>query len=43
MAEREVVFRAVAITYFPMFIAALSLIASIYGNYLNLKSLQLVE
>ncbi|MET0539597.1 MAG: hypothetical protein ABWZ64_16925 [Xanthobacteraceae bacterium] len=43
MAEREVAFRAAAITYFPMFIAALSLIAAIYGNYLNLKSLQLVE
>jgi hypothetical protein len=35
MSDRELIFRTTAITYFPMFIAALSLIASVYNNYLN--------
>jgi hypothetical protein len=37
MSERETVFRTVAITYFPMFIAVLSLVTSMYNGYLNDK------
>ena len=35
--------RTVAISYFPMFIAALSLLASIYNGYLNSKFVDLIQ
>jgi hypothetical protein len=38
MSEREVTVRTVVVTYFPMFIATLSLITSIYNGYLNTNS-----
>ncbi len=37
MSEREARIRAVIISYFPMFIATLSLVTSIYNGYLNNK------
>jgi hypothetical protein len=43
MSERESVLRATVIIYFPMFIAALSLITSMYNNYLNSKALDVVQ
>jgi hypothetical protein len=41
--ERESRIRAALITYFPMFIAALSLVTSIYNGYLNGKFVDLIE
>src|SRR5262249_36579441 len=35
MSDRETRVRAIVITYFPMFIATLSLVTSIYNGYLN--------
>jgi hypothetical protein len=35
MSDREATIRTAVITYFPMFIAALSLITSIFNGYLN--------
>ena len=35
MSEREATIRTALVTYFPMFIAVLSLITSIYNGYLN--------
>jgi hypothetical protein len=35
MSERETKIRTIAVTYFPMFIATLSLVTSIYNGYLN--------
>jgi hypothetical protein len=35
MSERETTIRTVAVTYFPMLIAVLSLVTSIYNGYLN--------
>ena len=43
MSEREARLRAVAITYFPMFIAALSLVTAIYNGYLNSKFVDLIQ
>jgi hypothetical protein len=43
MSERETLFRAAVITYFPMFIAALSLITSIYNGYLNDKMVGIIQ
>ena len=37
MSEREVTIRTAVVTYFPMFIAVLSLVTSIYNGYLNGK------
>src|SRR5215208_8286655 len=36
-------FQRVALTYFPMFIAALSLCTSIYNGYLNNKFVDLIQ
>lgn len=35
--------RAILITYFPMFIAALSLLTSIYNGYLNSRFLDIIQ
>ena len=43
MSEREVTVRNALITYFPMFIAALSLVTSIYNGYLNHKFVDLIQ
>jgi len=43
MSEGESRFRTAAITYFPMFIATLSLITSIYNGYLNNKFVDLIQ
>jgi hypothetical protein len=43
MSEGESRFRTVAITYFPMFIATLSLITSIYNGYLNNKFVDIIQ
>src|SRR5437764_9998443 len=43
MAPTEANLRAVAITFFPMFIATLSLITSIYNGYLNNKFVDLIQ
>jgi hypothetical protein len=43
MSEREVTFRNAVVTYFPMFIAALSLITSIYNGYLNNKFVEIIQ
>jgi hypothetical protein len=43
MSEREVRFRTAAMTYFPMFIAALSLVTSMYNGYLNNKFVDFIQ
>ena len=43
MGDREASFRAALITYFPMGIAVLSLITSIFSSYLSLRSLEFFE
>ena len=43
MSEREVTIRNAVVTYFPMFIAALSLITSIYNGYLNNKFVEIIQ
>ena len=43
MSEREVTIRAVVVTYFPMFIAVLSLVTSIYNGYLNGKFVDIIQ
>jgi hypothetical protein len=43
MSNSETRVRTAAITYFPMFIAALSLITSIYNGYLNNKFVELIQ
>src|SRR5439155_10524142 len=43
MSEREARIRAVIISYFPMFIATLSLITSIYNGYLNNRFVELIQ
>jgi hypothetical protein len=43
MSERETTTRTAVITYFPMFIAALSLVTSIYNGYLNNKFVDLIQ
>jgi hypothetical protein len=43
MSERETRVRAVVVTYFPMFIAVLSLITSIYNGYLNSLFVDLIQ
>jgi hypothetical protein len=43
MGERESIFRASVITYFPMFIAVLSLVTSIFSSYLSMRSLEFFE
>lgn len=43
MNERETRTRSVLITYFPMFIATLSLVTSIYNGYLNSLFIDLIQ
>src|SRR5262245_41680645 len=43
MSERESRVRSIAITYFPMFIATLSLVTSIYNGYLNSLFVNLIQ
>ena len=43
MSERESRVRTAVVTYFPMFIAALSLITSIYNGYLNNKFVEFIQ
>jgi hypothetical protein len=43
MSERETKVRSILITYFPMFIATLSLVTSIYNGYLNNLFVDLIQ
>jgi hypothetical protein len=43
MSEREARVRAAVIVYFPMFIAALSLITSVYNGYLNNQFVEIIQ
>ncbi|HEY6704890.1 MAG TPA: hypothetical protein VI010_12385 [Xanthobacteraceae bacterium] len=43
MSEREATIRTVVVTYFPMFIATLSLVTSIYNGYLNNKFVDIIQ
>ena len=43
MSERETKIRTILITYFPMFIATLSLVTSIYNGYLNDLFVELIQ
>ncbi len=43
MSEREVTIRTAVVTYFPMFIATLSLITSIYNGYLNNRFVDIIQ
>src|SRR6476659_5693809 len=43
MSEREVTIRTALVTYFPMFIAVLSLVTSIYNGYLNGKFVEIIQ
>jgi hypothetical protein len=43
MSERETRLRTIAISYFPMFIATLSLVTSIYNGYLNNVFVNLIQ
>ena len=43
MSERETTIRTVAVTYFPMLVAALSLVTSIYNGYLNNKFVDIIQ
>lgn len=43
MNERESTIRSTLITYFPMFIATLSLLTSIFNGYLNSKFVDIIQ
>ena len=43
MSEREARVRTAVMTYFPMFIAALSLVTSMYNGYLNNKFVDFIQ
>ena len=43
MSERETRIRTILISYFPMFIATLSLVTSIYNGYLNNLFVDLIQ
>jgi len=43
MSERETRVRTIVISYFPMFIATLSLVTSIYNGYLNNLFVNLIQ
>jgi len=43
MSERETRVRTAVVVYFPMFIAALSLVTSIYNGYLNNKFVDFIQ
>ena len=41
--EREARIRAAVVSYFPMFIATLSLLTSVYNGYLNSKFVDIIQ
>lgn len=43
MSEREARIRSIIVTYFPMFIATLSLVTSIYNGYLNARFVDIIQ
>ncbi len=43
MSDREIRVRTALITYFPMFIATLSLVTAIYNGYLNGKFIDIIQ
>jgi 5'-deoxynucleotidase YfbR-like HD superfamily hydrolase len=43
MSEREATIRTAVVTYFPMAIAVLSLVTSIYNGYLNNKFVEIIQ
>ena len=43
MSEKQDKIKTALVTYFPMFIATLSLIAAIYNGYLNGKFVDLIQ
>lgn len=43
MSERETRIRSIIVTYFPMFIATLSLVTSIYNGYLNARFVDIIQ
>jgi hypothetical protein len=43
MNERETRIRTALVTYFPMFIATLSLVTSIFNGYLNAKFVDIIQ
>jgi hypothetical protein len=43
MSERESTIRTTLVTYFPMFIAVLSLVTSMYNGYLNNRFLDFIQ
>jgi hypothetical protein len=43
MDERETKIRSALVTYFPMFIATLSLVTAIYNGYLNGKFVDIIQ
>jgi hypothetical protein len=43
MSDRETKVRSILIAYFPMFIATLSLVTSIYNGYLNNRFVDLIQ
>jgi hypothetical protein len=43
MSERETTLRTAVIAYFPMFIATLSLVTSIFNGYLNAKFVDIIQ
>jgi 5'-deoxynucleotidase YfbR-like HD superfamily hydrolase len=43
MSEREATIRTAVVTYFPMLIAVLSLVTSIYNGYLNNKFVEIIQ
>src|SRR5882757_4128508 len=43
MSEHEATIRTATVTYFPMFIATLSLITSIYNGYLNNRFVEIIQ
>jgi 5'-deoxynucleotidase YfbR-like HD superfamily hydrolase len=43
MSERETTIRTAVLAYFPMFIATLSLLTSVYNGYLNNKFVSIIQ
>src|SRR5215510_4121306 len=43
MSDRETRVRSILLSYFPMFIATLSLVTSIYNGYLNNQFVNLIQ
>jgi len=42
-SQREATIRTAVVTYFPMFIATLSLLTSVYNGYLNNKFVEIIQ